>query len=79
MARSPATADIGGTIEHVLLLGHLMTVRATEECETSTTRPEPHQAFHIIDPEGNEDTLCAYDVRRVDVPMSQASGHGVGS
>jgi hypothetical protein len=44
--------------------GFTMPVLDTRECETDTTRPEPHQAVKVTDPEGADDWLCAYDVQR---------------
>lgn len=58
-----ATGDV---IEHKDLPGFRMRVRETAPCETDAARPEPHLTYRITDPEGNEDWLCAYDVRRVE-------------
>ncbi len=38
----------------------------TEPCETDSARPETHDQYKVIDPEGNEDWLCAYDVTVVE-------------
>ena len=43
--------------------GFVMTVEATEPCEVSGDRTEPHQCYEITDPDGGIDWLCAYDVR----------------
>ena len=56
--------NVGDKIEHRLMPGFIMTVLETRDCETDSARPEPHQAYKITDPEGNEDWLCAYDVKR---------------
>ncbi|MEV4505479.1 hypothetical protein [Streptomyces klenkii] len=56
--------DIGDAIYHELLPHFTMTVLDTGPCEVDPVRPEPHLAYKIIDFEGNEDWLCAYDVRR---------------
>jgi hypothetical protein len=54
----------GEKIEHRLMPGFTMTVLDTQECETDANRPEPHPAYKVTDPEGNEDWLCAGDVQR---------------
>lgn len=56
--------NVGDMIEHELLPGFRMKVLATRDCETDWNRDEPHQSYKIVDFEGNEDWLCAYDVRR---------------
>jgi len=56
---------IGDTIEHALMPGFRMQVLDTEPCETDSARPEPHLSYQIVDPEGCEDWLCGYDVRKV--------------
>jgi hypothetical protein len=52
-------------IEHQYMPGFVMPVLGHRDCETDGTRPEPHVAFKVVDPEGNEDWVCAYDVRAV--------------
>jgi hypothetical protein len=54
----------GDVIEHRLMPGFTMTVLDTRECESGGERPEPHSAYQVKDPEGNEDWLCGYDVQR---------------
>lgn len=54
----------GEVIEHRLMPGFTMPVLDTRECETDPSRPEPHLAYKVTDPEGGEDWLCAYDVQR---------------
>ena len=61
----PARCQAGDRIVHVLLTGFSMPVEAVEPCEMSSTRSEPHNKYKITDPEGNEDWLCAWDVRKV--------------
>ena len=61
----PAEAEVGDMIEHRLMAGFRMKVEGLEPCATGPDRPEPHSAYKITDPEGNEDSLCAYDVRKV--------------
>lgn len=63
---TPAVAAVGDHIEHELMPGFTMTVLDTVDCETDANRSEPHQMFKIKDPVGNEDWLCAFDVRKVD-------------
>jgi hypothetical protein len=60
-----ALVKVGATIEHNLMPGFPMTVLATKPCETDANRPVRHEAYKIIDPEGNEDWLCAADVHEV--------------
>lgn len=55
---------VGDAIEHQYMPGFTMTVQETRECEQDFARPESHLAYKITDPEGNEDWLCAYDVRK---------------
>lgn len=62
--KEPAGARRGHAIAHDLMPGFTMTVLNTRPCEISSTRPEPHLAYEVIDPEGNPDWLCAYDVHR---------------
>jgi len=45
--------------------GFVMTVQAVEPCETSGERSAPHNSYKITDPEGNEDWVCGWDVRKV--------------
>lgn len=52
----------GDIIEHRLMPGFEMKVQDTRDCETDYARPEPHLAYRITDPDGNEDWLCAYDL-----------------
>jgi hypothetical protein len=65
----PQVADltVGDVIEHKHLTGFAMVIEAVAPCETDTARPQPHNSFQIVDPEGNLDWLCGYDVRPVDV------------
>jgi len=63
---TPAAAAQGDMIEHDLMHGYQMPVVDLMACETSPARPLEHSQFLILDPEGNEDWLCAYDVHRVD-------------
>ncbi len=55
----------GDVIEHHLLPGFGMPVLEVEACETDANRSEPHARYRIVDPEGQPDWLCAYDVKRV--------------
>ena len=41
------------------LLGEIL-----HDCETDSGRPDPHLAYKISDPDGNEDWLCAHDVQK---------------
>ena len=61
----PCQAAAGDAIEHDLMPGFIMDVRAAEPCETDGARHEPHSRFQVTDPDGNEDWLCAYDVHKV--------------
>jgi hypothetical protein len=65
MSDTIALARTGDKIEHNLMPGFTMTVLAVKSCETDGTRNVGHDQFRVIDPEGNEDWLCAYDVRVV--------------
>ncbi len=56
---------VGHYIEHKLLPGYLMRVKAVSQCEVDSSRPKPHNRYNITDPEGNDDWLCGYDVRKV--------------
>ena len=58
-------AGLGSIIEHKLMPGFPMEVQDFMPCETDSARPGPHMQYKITDPDGNEDWLCAYDVRRV--------------
>jgi hypothetical protein len=58
------TFKTGDIIEHRLMQGFTMTVLETRDCETDSTRPEPHLAYKVTDPEGSDDWLCAMDVQR---------------
>lgn len=57
-------AKPGDRIEHKLMPGFPMEVLEVARCETDSARPEAHDQYKITDPDGNEDWLCAYDVRR---------------
>jgi hypothetical protein len=61
--------DVGDVIEHELVPGFPMTVLAVRECEADPGigRPAGHLAYAVIDPDGNQDWLCAYDVRASDL------------
>ena len=63
--QTPTIAAKGDKIQHELMPGFTMTVEDAEPCETDGTRSEPHQMYKITDPEGAEDWLCAYDVKKV--------------
>lgn len=54
----------GDKIEHRLMPGLIMPVLDVRKCETDSARPEPHLAYRVTDPEGNDDWLCAYDCQR---------------
>lgn len=56
---------LGDVIEHNDMPGFRMKVLDTEPCETDSARPNEHLAYKTRDPEGREDWLCAYDVRKV--------------
>lgn len=64
----PLTASVGDVIAHDLMPQSVWTgqVLGVEDCETGPEREEPHSAFRVIDSEGNEDTVCAYDVHRAE-------------
>ena len=62
--QNPTVADDGDKIEHELVPGFTMAIQATEPCEEDDLT-EPHLAYKITDPDGTEDWLCAYDVRKV--------------
>lgn len=66
----------GDVIEHRLVPGLTMTVQDTRECETDFARPEPHLAYKITDPEGNEDWLCAHDVQKPGENLPWGPGAG---
>jgi hypothetical protein len=61
----PANIEPGAVIEHVLMPSFRMTVQAVASCEPDPRagRPGPHSQYKVTDPDGNEDWLCAYDVR----------------
>ena len=61
----PATAETGDRIEHKLIPGFTMPVLEAKDCETDSARPDAHRQYRVIDPEGNEDWVCGYDVRTV--------------
>ena len=54
----------GDKIEHRLMPGFTMPVLGTRDCMTDSTRPEPHLAYKVTDPEGSEDWLCHMDVQK---------------
>lgn len=56
--------QVGDVIEHTGLPGFRMRVREVGDC-ADEIRPESHPRYKVIDPEGCEDWLCAYDARRV--------------
>jgi hypothetical protein len=56
--------EAGDKIEHILVPGYVMTVLDTRDCETDANTPEPHLAYKVTDPSGNEDWLCAYDAQK---------------
>lgn len=62
---TPTCAAVGDVIEFDLAPGFRMRVLDSRACETDAARPETHDAYLIVDPEGSRDWLCAYDVRRV--------------
>lgn len=61
----PTDADTGDLIEHDLIPGFRMTVLEATACEIDGTRNVPHKQYRVVDPEGREDWLCAYDVHTV--------------
>lgn len=55
--------NVGDRIEHKLMPGFPMEVLEVQPCNG-----EPygsHNAFRVIDPEGNPDWLCEHDVKEV--------------
>ena len=60
----PLVAAVGDIIEHELMPGFRMQVQAVADCDTDWNRSEPHLKYTITDPAGNQDDLCAYDVRK---------------
>jgi hypothetical protein len=48
-------------IPDALWTGPVLEVR---ECETNGGRQIPHSSFRVLDPEGIEDWLCAYDAHK---------------
>lgn len=56
---------VGDRIEHSQAPGFMMPVLDIRDCEVDSARPVPHLAYSIVDPDGQEDWLCGYDVRRV--------------
>jgi hypothetical protein len=65
MSDTYALVKVGATIEHNLVPGFRMTVIATRPCETDANRSVAHEAYEIVDMEGNRDWLCAADVHEV--------------
>jgi hypothetical protein len=64
--QAPATdVRAGDRVEHDLMPGFVMQVREVKACETDGARPEAHGQYLVIDPEGNDDWLCGYDVSPV--------------
>lgn len=59
---APARAVVGDTIECDFVPGFRTEVLAGEPCETDAHRTEAHNRYQVIDPEGNKDWLCAYEV-----------------
>lgn len=53
-----AQYEVGDRIEHKLMPGFIMTIRAVDACETPDC-----QSVKIVDPEGNDDWLCTDDVQ----------------
>lgn len=56
---------LGHKIEHDLMPGFVMEVQGVGTCEPDGVRSEEHAQYRVIDPGGNEDWLCAYDVHQV--------------
>jgi hypothetical protein len=52
----------GGKIEHDLMPGFVMDIQGVRSCKTDFSRPEPHAAYKVTDPGGNDNWVCAYDV-----------------
>jgi hypothetical protein len=61
----PADAQAGDRIELFGVPGYHMTVHDAKPCETDFARPEAHKQYKVTDPEGNEDWLCGWDVRKI--------------
>lgn len=55
--------QVGDKIEHNLMPGFVMEVLEIDECEVDSVRSEQHFSYRIIDPDGQNDWLCGYDVR----------------
>jgi hypothetical protein len=68
--------SIGDVIEHRLMPGYTMAVAGTRDCEADSVHPEPHLAYKVTDPEGNEDWLCAMDIQRPGDGLSWGGGTG---
>lgn len=62
---APAKVAVGDVVVPRLMPAFRMRVLDVRPCETDWNRSEPHSALQIVDPDGTEDWLCAYDVRVV--------------
>ncbi len=54
---------VGDRIAHNLVPDFVMEVLEAQPCEQGTGA---HSSYRIIDPEGQEDWLCEYDVHKVE-------------
>jgi hypothetical protein len=57
-----SSIGVGDKIRHKHMPGFVMEVLAVEPCDGAITE---HDSYKIVDPEGNEDWVCAHDVQKL--------------
>jgi len=54
----------GDIIEHRLMPGFTMTVLETRDCKAEAPFRDPHLAYRVTDPGGNDVWLCGHEVQK---------------
>jgi hypothetical protein len=52
-------------IAHDLMPGHVMAILEVRPCDTDDVRQPDHSEYRVVDPGGNSDWLCAFDVHPI--------------
>jgi len=63
---NPAEVQVGDRVTHFAMPGFPMAVQAVRPCEPGAAPPRDmaHNAYEVLDPEGNPDWVCGWDLER---------------
>lgn len=64
MMTRPLVAEVGDFIHHDLIVGFATKVLEIRPCIPDWARPLDHDQYQVVDPDGQLDWVCAYDVSK---------------